>query len=162
MSVSDPHVVIVGGGLAGPCLAHGLRRAGFLVSLYERDEAVDRGQGYRIHIDPSGDRALRACLPPHLYELCVATSGVPGSGVSILNGNLEVIHRIEVGASAEDASTDPGGHHLTVDRLTLRRVLLAELDGSVHFGGRSRATRTCPTARSVRSSPTEVTRTATC
>ncbi len=76
------HVAIIGGGLAGPCLAHGLRRAGFQVTLYERDSAPTRGQGYRIHIAPEGNRALHDCLPEHLHRLVLATTGVSGSAWS--------------------------------------------------------------------------------
>jgi len=121
-------VAIAGGGLAGPCLAHGLRRAGVDVTLYERDAGpAVRTQGYRIHISPEGTDALRACLPPELYELVSATSGLPGSGVTILDPQLDVLRRF---------AFDPAdvGEHLSVDRLTLREILLAGLGGDVRYG----------------------------
>jgi 2-polyprenyl-6-methoxyphenol hydroxylase-like FAD-dependent oxidoreductase len=39
MSASTPdlHVVIIGAGTGGLCLAHGLKRAGISVAVYERD-----------------------------------------------------------------------------------------------------------------------------
>jgi 2-polyprenyl-6-methoxyphenol hydroxylase-like FAD-dependent oxidoreductase len=128
-----PRALVMGGGLAGPCVANALRQAGWDVRLFERDPAVaSRGQGYRIHIAPEGDLALRACLPPHLYELAVATSGRPGAAVTLMRSDLEVLHRMEVARSPE---ADPrAGQHLSVDRLTLRQVLLAGLDGAVRFG----------------------------
>ncbi|MEU0570899.1 NAD(P)-binding protein [Nonomuraea sp. NPDC005983] len=58
----NSHVFVVGGGLGGLCLAHGLRRAGLGVTVYERDaSAALRAQGYRIGLKDTGRRALRAC-----------------------------------------------------------------------------------------------------
>ena len=58
------NVIIVGGGIGGLTLAQGLRRAGVPVAVYERDTGPgQRWDGYRIHINPVGARALRACLP---------------------------------------------------------------------------------------------------
>ncbi|MEU5692117.1 FAD-dependent monooxygenase [Actinosynnema sp. NPDC020468] len=118
-------VVIVGAGLAGPLLAQGLTRAGITVELYERDRADRPAQGYRVHLEPEGDLALRECLSPDRYEQVVATSGKRGTGVRILSPGLEVVHEILVPESAE---TDETGHHRTVDRGTLRRLLLEGLE----------------------------------
>ncbi len=53
MSKRMLRVAIVGGGLAGPCLAHALLRSGAQVSLYERDAGLaSRSQGYRIQVAP--------------------------------------------------------------------------------------------------------------
>ena len=56
-------VIVIGGGIGGLALTQGLRRRGVDVALYERDRTrTDRLQGYRLHLDPTGDRALRECL----------------------------------------------------------------------------------------------------
>lgn len=125
-----PRVVIVGSGLAGPCLAHGLRQAGIDVALYERDAGVaTRGQGYRIHIAPEGGRALRRCLPDELNRLVRAASGKPGSGVTIYDPRLTVLNRVtDFGGAA------PDDEHLSVDRLVLREVMMHGLDGVVRYG----------------------------
>jgi hypothetical protein len=53
------HVLIIGGGTRRMCLAHGLRRAGVSVSVYERDRTRSDGlHGYRVGVDPTGNRAL--------------------------------------------------------------------------------------------------------
>jgi 2-polyprenyl-6-methoxyphenol hydroxylase-like FAD-dependent oxidoreductase len=135
VTAAAPRALVVGGGLAGPCVANALRRAGWDVRLFERDPAVaSRGQGYRIHIAPEGDLALRACLPPHLYELAVATSGRPGSAVTLMSSDLRVLRRMEVAPSPD--TDEHAAQHLSVDRLTLRQVLLAGLDGAVRFDAR--------------------------
>ncbi|MFI0913900.1 FAD-dependent oxidoreductase [Streptomyces abikoensis] len=119
-------VLIIGAGLAGPCLAHGLRRHGHDVRLFERDAAIDaRAQGYRIHINDDGDAALRTWLPAEAYEQAVATSCVPGGGVSMAGPDLRDITEIEL---------PPGVAGITVDRLTLRRIMLRDVMGSTHFG----------------------------
>lgn len=124
-------VVIIGAGLAGPCLAQGLLRAGADVSLYERDVAVaSRGQGYRIHIARQGTEGLRTCLAPELYRLVVDTSGKRGSGVTVLDRHLHALNRVVFPA----ASADDGSDGIHVDRLTARQVLLSGLGGRVHFG----------------------------
>jgi 2-polyprenyl-6-methoxyphenol hydroxylase-like FAD-dependent oxidoreductase len=49
------HVLIIGGGIGGLCLAQGLRRRGVSVAVYERDRTPDaRLQGYRLSIEPPG------------------------------------------------------------------------------------------------------------
>src|SRR6266516_2694484 len=79
MPPSPFHVIIIGGGLGGLCLAQGLKKAGISVALYERDRTPnDRLQGYRIHLEPQGNRALAACLPADLFNRYLATSGSGG------------------------------------------------------------------------------------
>ncbi|MGA5821708.1 FAD-dependent oxidoreductase [Kitasatospora sp. NPDC094028] len=119
-------VLIVGAGLAGSCLAHGLLRHGHDVRLFERDPAIDaRAQGYRIHINGDGDAALRAWLPAAVYDEAVATSCRAGGGVTVAGPELRDFVGIELPPDAEG---------LTVDRLTLRRIMLRGLAGAVRFG----------------------------
>lgn len=122
-------IVVVGAGLAGPLLAQGLTRAGVDVTLYERDPADRAGQGYRIHIAPEGDLALRACLPPELYARVLATAGKRGSGWRVLGPDLTVLQETLIPPSPDEETT---GRHHTVDRLTLRRILLTGID--VRYG----------------------------
>ncbi|MFI9048489.1 FAD-dependent oxidoreductase [Streptomyces sp. NPDC053427] len=67
------HIVIIGAGTGGLCLAQGLRRAGIRVTVYERDRTRRDGlQGYRVGIDADGKRALRSNLPPEPYHTFLA------------------------------------------------------------------------------------------
>jgi salicylate hydroxylase len=124
-SLHSVKVIIIGAGLAGPLLAQGLGLTGVDVTVYEREPALDqRSQGYRIHIGPEGERALRDCLPPDRYERVAATTGVRGTGVTFLDPRLTVVRSFTV----DDAAESGAGRHLVVDRLTLRRILLTGLD----------------------------------
>lgn len=128
---TGPRVVIIGGGLAGPCLAQGLRRAGIEVTLYERDAGVaTRGQGYRIHVAPEGDRAMRRCLPDDLYRLVHAVAGKPGSGVTVYDPRLTVLDRV-----TDFGEVDPAAdQHVAIDRLVLREVMTYGLDDVMRYG----------------------------
>ncbi|MGH3712748.1 MAG: FAD-dependent oxidoreductase, partial [Micromonosporaceae bacterium] len=130
------HVLVVGGGLGGLCLAQGLRKAGVSVAVYERDRTrTDRLQGYRIHIAPMGAAALHECLPPELFDAFVATTGKSGDGFTFLTEQLAPLLR----TTAEDfggTGGDPADSHHSVSRITLRQVLLAGLDDAVHFDKR--------------------------
>ncbi|MGI8690878.1 MAG: FAD-dependent oxidoreductase [Thermomicrobiales bacterium] len=132
MSASSFHVVIIGGGIGGLCLAQGLKQSGVSVAVYERDHTrTDRLQGYRVHINPSGSRALHDCLPADLYDTFVATTGKSGGGFNFFNEQLRELLSLSPGSP--DAVLDPVESHKSVSRITLRQVLLAGLDDIVHF-----------------------------
>jgi len=124
-------VAVVGAGIGGLSLAQGLRQAGVDVSVYERDQTLDaRGQGYRLHLDAGP--ALRACLPPDLYELCVATSGRPSTAMTVLTKRLRPLRRTEIAPPADPL--DPVTLSTSVNRQTFREILAARLDGALEFG----------------------------
>jgi 2-polyprenyl-6-methoxyphenol hydroxylase-like FAD-dependent oxidoreductase len=137
--MSQLRTIVVGAGLGGLCLAHGLRRQGIAVTVYERDVSLTaRRQGYRIHIDGDGDGALAATLPPHLYELFRATAGTPLPRTPIFDHSLRRLSLVEA---------DDDGVHLAVNRLTLRQVLFSGIADAVRFGARFTHYRTDPDGR---------------
>jgi 2-polyprenyl-6-methoxyphenol hydroxylase-like FAD-dependent oxidoreductase len=124
-------VAVVGAGIGGLALAHGLLRAGLDVTVYERDQTLDsRSQGYRLHLDAGP--ALSACLPPDLYELCVATSGRPSTAMTVLTERLRPLRRTEIGVPPDPM--DPVTLSASVNRQTFREILAARLDGVIEFG----------------------------
>ena len=124
-------VAVVGAGIGGLCLAHGLLRAGADVTVYERDETLNsRGQGYRLHLDAGP--ALHACLPPDLYQLCVATSGRPSTAMTVTTERLRPLRRTEIKPPADPL--DPATLSTSVNRQTFREILAARLDGVIEFG----------------------------
>ncbi len=131
MSQHSFHVLIIGGGLGGLCLAQGLKKAGISVAVYERDRTRnERLQGYRIHIEAMGNRALHDCLPPHLFEAYLKTTGSAGKGLLMSDAQLKRLMAFPVDTTKQD---DPLESSRSVSRITLRQVLLAELDEIVQF-----------------------------
>ena len=128
------HVIIAGGGLGGLCLAQGLKKAGVSVAVYERDRTrTDRLQGYRIHIDPNGSRALHACLPADLFKAFDSTGGAATRAFNIVSHRMDELLNIDL---TRIPVADPIARHRSVSRITLRQVLLDGLDDVVHFDKR--------------------------
>ena len=126
------HVIVIGGGIGGLTLAQGLKKAGVSVAVYERDRTpVDRVQGYRVHINPTGSRALHACLPAPLFNAFDRTCGRPGRAIRFLTEQMDVL--LHVGGEPAE-SHDAVGKHRSVSRISLRQVLLSGLDATVQFG----------------------------
>jgi 2-polyprenyl-6-methoxyphenol hydroxylase-like FAD-dependent oxidoreductase len=128
----QPHVLIAGGGLSGLCLAQGLVAAGVSCAVYERDTDLRRRTGYRISINGDGGNALEQCLTPDLYELYMQCSRkTPRRRTSVV-----------VNDQCEELSTAPHlgppndgpRPHTAIDRLTLRQILSARLEGVLHTG----------------------------
>ena len=124
------HVLIIGGGTGGMCLAHGLKRAGVPVTVYERDRTrADGLHGYRVGIDPTGNRALRECLPPELFDTFIATCARSPRYFNVLTEKLKVTASVPLREPA-----DPVDSERSVSRMTLRQVLFTGMEDVVHFG----------------------------
>ncbi|WP_179956929.1 FAD-dependent oxidoreductase [Amycolatopsis anabasis] len=124
-------VIVVGAGLGGLTLAHGLRRAGIDVAVYERDGARGRPQGVSLHFDDRARAALRACLPPEHVAMVEATMGGPRErtlSLSEVDGELAVVREQPADGAAGRAR--PGRQ---VSRRLLRAVLLTGLADAVRF-----------------------------
>jgi 2-polyprenyl-6-methoxyphenol hydroxylase-like FAD-dependent oxidoreductase len=127
-------VVVVGGGIGGLCLAQGLRASGVRVGVYERDVSpAARNQGYRLHISPEGEQAMRDCLPERVLRLVSATANVRyGEGLAAYDEQLSPQWAPEF---SDPRGGDPEKID-SVDRITLRHALLAGLNTIVHFDRR--------------------------
>ena len=129
-------VIIVGGGIGGLCLAQGLVKARVDVAVYERDQdRAERVDRYRLHVNPAGSRALRACLPASAWESFLAGTGKSAGGFGFLTERLQTLVIVD-DAIMYPASADPAEQAHPVDRMFLREVLLSGLDGVVRFGRR--------------------------
>jgi 2-polyprenyl-6-methoxyphenol hydroxylase-like FAD-dependent oxidoreductase len=121
--------MIVGAGTGGMCLAHGLKRAGIEVRVFERDRTRRDGvQGYRVGISPAGSYALEQCLPPKLFELFVDTCARAPQYFNMLSEEMKELGSIEVPDTG-----DPVDSEKSVSRMTLRQVLLTGLESEVEF-----------------------------
>jgi salicylate hydroxylase len=126
-------VMIIGGGIGGLCLAQGLRRAGIPVIVYERTETrTDWLQGYRIHINPHGSRALHDSLPPATWQRFLDSVSVNDGGIGFTTEQLDDLLRF-TGADILRESA-PADAHYGASRISLREVLLSDLDDVVRLG----------------------------
>jgi 2-polyprenyl-6-methoxyphenol hydroxylase-like FAD-dependent oxidoreductase len=129
MASSAPRVLVIGAGTGGLCLAHGLRRAGIEVGVFERDRTRAEGpHGFWIGIDPDGSRALHRCLPAELYDTFVASCALPIRHFNMLTEQMSEVLSLEV-----PPGTDPVDSEKSVNRSTLRQVMLTGLDDVVRF-----------------------------
>jgi len=143
--VSAMRIVIVGGGLAGLTLAHYLNRHGLNVAVYERDAAIAaREAGYRIHINSTGTSALHAALEPRLWELFLATCGMPSDDMLLFDEQLNLRPGRDKAATEGTGVPTDIPEHLVVCRSTLRRILYLGLEEAVRFGSRVTGYRTNP------------------
>lgn len=123
------HVLIIGGGTGGMCLAHGLKQAGVSVAVYERDRTRSDGlHGYRVGINPTGNRALQQCLPPELFDTYIATCARSPRYFNVLTEKLGFTATV-----ALREPTDPVDSERSVSRMTLRQVLFTGMDDVVEF-----------------------------
>jgi salicylate hydroxylase len=125
--------MIIGAGIGGLCLAQGLRRAGVPVTVHERTRArTDWLQGYRIHINPHGSRALHECLPPGAWQAFLDTVSANDGGFGFTTERLEDLLRF----TAEETlpAGGPENRHYGVSRISLREVLLSGMDDVVRLG----------------------------
>lgn len=128
---------IIGAGPGGLCLAQGLRRFGIHATVFERDTTPQaRDQGYRLRIDPSGQQALAACLPPAHYRLLCAGSAQNSGESNLWDPQLAPLtgRRPEHWLPSSQRQTQEPGGDLGIHRQTLREILLAGLQDRVRFG----------------------------
>lgn len=135
MSTSPLHVLVIGAGTGGLCLAQGLRQAGVSVAVYERDRTrSDELYGYRVGISPDGNRALHDCLPPTLFETYVATTAkTPFWSVMMTEQLSEMFSQSLDDFYGDTEPKDLASREFSVSRMTLRQVLMTGIEDLVHF-----------------------------
>ncbi|KAI9349833.1 hypothetical protein DFJ73DRAFT_760498 [Zopfochytrium polystomum] len=136
-------IAIVGGGIGGLCLAHGLMRdarrtgvdRGLRVQVYERDaSATSRGHGYLLGLNADGVRSLRSCCDGepavldklgHLFTPEVQGIAVCDRGFgTLLSYGVKKLADAAPTAGTFESWTAPIG---TIDRRRLRSMLAESL-----------------------------------
>ncbi len=120
-------VAIVGAGVGGLTLAHGLRSHGFDVHVLERQTDLRDTVGHEIQLDAHAMRALSELMPAtwmrRLYSLAQSVWVETGYSVRDEAGRLLAANR--------DVATPEG---VMTDRLTLRLMLAAGLEDALRLG----------------------------
>ncbi|PNU05525.1 FAD-dependent oxidoreductase [Novosphingobium guangzhouense] len=130
MTIPFVDIAIVGGGPGGLALAHGLRKHGIDVAVFERDHVrADYVQGFRLRIRQRGLDALAANLPPHLYNAFLETIGIAPSESIALDERFNLLSSTASAHDREDTHVAK-----SVSRITLRQILLSDLDDVFHAG----------------------------
>jgi 2-polyprenyl-6-methoxyphenol hydroxylase-like FAD-dependent oxidoreductase len=125
-SATKPHVLIVGAGLGGLCLAHGLKKHAIDFSIFERDDHADaRAQGYRIKIFPDTIPDLKYLISPELFAEFEATTAETVTVETVISA---------INAQVTARRTLRGPKPYTVDRGFLRKVLLRGLEENIQWG----------------------------
>lgn len=123
-------VLIIGAGLGGLTLAHGLQNANIPFHIFEQDPSPEfRAQGYRLKINADGAAALKSVLSPEMWQYFEETCAVSRNGETDFNA-------IDGSIIASRASVGPpGGMKIyAADRTVLRSILLEGLKGDISYG----------------------------
>lgn len=129
---STDEVLIIGAGVAGLCLAQGLRHRGIPCRVFERDESLAaKSQGYRFRLVHPGLEALERTLSPELWALLERTCA-RGSPPDLLR--LDARTGATVLASPAEGETDRERRCYPIDRPWFRELLSLDIGDRVEFG----------------------------
>ncbi|KAH6684924.1 hypothetical protein F5X68DRAFT_223060 [Plectosphaerella plurivora] len=113
-------IAIVGGGLAGSLLANGLLNNGVEVSLYERDAANSKREGYQIRIGEAADIGFDACLTDKVKSAirakCGQSSAMGATAPTICNSKFQTLLDLTQLPSYSKSAA--------INRVVLRNILL--------------------------------------
>lgn len=127
---SPSRVLIIGGGLGGLALAHGLKKTSTPFHVFESDPTPDfRAQGYRLKINADGAAALKSVLSPEMWQYFEETCTNSKVGETDFNAIDASIISSRAGGGAR------GGMKVwTADRTVLRNILQEGLKGNISYG----------------------------
>ena len=149
-------ILILGAGISGLCFAQALLKdhPNIPFRIFERDAVFNqRAQGYRIRLDSTGQRALKACLSEELFDRleksCAQNTKIvkPVGMLDALTGERCTGVRFgpPSGGKVETAGSQPAPEvphiemetdkePLNADRAVLRGVLIRGLEDYIEFG----------------------------
>ncbi|MFF3015210.1 FAD-dependent oxidoreductase [Streptomyces sp. NPDC057939] len=120
-------VVVVGGGIGGLALGAGLRRRGFEVAVFDRDNDLAATGGYHITLDGRARSALGELVSPRTMRRLLASS----SALRLRDRDALWDRRGRLIGRGPDLRDHPG---IDVDRVTLRLLLAEEVGGDLYAG----------------------------
>ncbi|MCC8374844.1 MULTISPECIES: stiblene epoxidase [Photorhabdus] len=124
------HVGIIGAGIGGTCLAHGLRKNGIKVTIYERNSAASSIlPGYGIHINTFGKQALQECLPDENWLTFEEASRYIGGQSRFYNERLRLL-AVQGGLMNGQIISE---QRLSISRTELRDILSQGLSNTIQW-----------------------------
>ena len=103
-------VLVIGAGLGGLSLAHGLRAAGVDVAVHERSSrSGPQPASYGIHVDGHGNRALHACLPAENWAMYDESTTPAPDVVRFRDPSLEVLTDLSAAPPPTSPTRSPTG-----------------------------------------------------
>lgn len=123
----EPHVLIIGGGIGGLCLAQGLKKHGIPFTVFERDPTPNfRTQGYRTRINHDGYEALKAMLPAESFEVFLRSTGHFFPGINCVDAHTaRALPLMDAMIFPDDE--DVSKQVFSANRAMLRTLLLSDL-----------------------------------
>ncbi len=129
MSSNKIRALIIGAGTGGLCLAHGLKKNGVDVALFERDRTPRHMLiGYRVGISPDGNKALHRCLPADVFAEFVRTTARPATRINMRTEKYQELLVADLPPAADETHSER-----SVSRIAMRTALLNGLDDVVRF-----------------------------
>lgn len=143
-------VIIIGAGLGGLTLLHGLRAAGIDARVYERTPLHGvQPASYGIHLNADGLAALHASLPATSWAM-IDAAGVPAPNIiRFRDPSLRTLSTLD--KRFREHATDPVTKRRAISRGKLRLALLHDTEASpdgeplVRWGARFTRYETTPT-----------------
>lgn len=131
------HVLIVGAGIGGLCLASGFKKHGVSFHVFEKEAAhAPRRDGHRIRLAREGVEALRYLLDDETWRLFELTCGITDDRPmpEIDAATAKVARNDEHARDVNRRSSRSSAKVYTVDRALFREVMLRGLRSRVSFG----------------------------
>ena len=126
-------VGIIGGGIGGLSLAHGLIQDGFSVMIFEQNTVASDTGGYRLHLTEKSLEALRRLLPPNLSAAIESSAAPPET--------FEHLAIFDRRAHCRARLLMPEEHRLLIGRKPLRELLSQGLDKVIRWNTRVKQVR---------------------
>ncbi|CAQ84861.1 MULTISPECIES: FAD-dependent oxidoreductase [Photorhabdus] len=96
-------VGIIGSGIGGACLAHGLRKNGIKVKVYERSAStLSMPPGYGIYVNTFGQQAMQECLPEANWRAFTKMSKSVGGQIRFYDEHLHLLLATQSDIRQED------------------------------------------------------------
>ncbi|KAI8935608.1 hypothetical protein NX059_008172 [Plenodomus lindquistii] len=118
--MSSLKIIIIGGGLSGALLANGLILNNIQVTIYERDTADSKREGYQIRLGDSALTGLKSCLPKESLDLITSklgqSSGATATAPAIYNSKWEEVMDLALMPTYSKTSA--------INRVVLRDLLM--------------------------------------